>query len=375
LSKQEASKFLKNNTNSGLPYLGRKSQFKSRVIRDFEHLLERNDPCMLFTRTQELGKTRTVWGYPMVETLNEMCYYRPLLEYQKKLNWRSALLGPKAVDESITNLIQLSISRGFSLVSCDFSSYDASVKIQLQKAAFQYIKEMFQVSYHDEIDDIFIKFNTIGLITPSGILSGPHGVPSGSTFTNEVDSIVQYLCSKQYGLEDQSMNIQGDDGAYSVADPYTFFDHFKQFNLNIEESKSFVDSRDIIYLQNLHSPDYVNSEGLFAGIYPTYRALGRIIFPERYTKYNVDGMEGADFNSIRAISILENCSQHPLFEDLVKYIYQLDKYKLHFTRKGLKSYVRHLALDQVPGETFMYKRGDYIHGLESFETVKILSKL
>jgi hypothetical protein len=375
LSVENSSDYLKNDTNSGLPFMVRKGLVKMRTLNNFVSLLERNDPCVLFTRTQEGDKTRNVWGYPIVETLNEMRFYRPLLEYQRRLTWRSALFGPQAVDKSVTELIQYCTDRNLFLASIDFSSYDASVKFGLQLKAFDYIKSLFQKTYWDEIDQIFHKFNTIELITPSGILSGPHGVPSGSTFTNEVDSIVQYLCAKSYGIDNSSMNIQGDDGVYCVDDPYSLFSHFESYGLNVSSEKSLVSNNSVMYLQNYHSPDYVNDEGLFGGIYSTYRALGRIIFPERYDQFSDYGIEGADYYSIRTISILENCVNHPLFEDLVRYVSTIDKYSLKYSQKGLVRYCQLINQSQGSDEIRRYRRGDNVSGLNSFKTVKILSEL
>jgi hypothetical protein len=370
-----AAIYLKNDTNSGLPFMTRKSRVKQNVVRNFQGLLDRNDPCVLFTRTQEDGKIRSVWGYPIAETLNEMRFYRPLLEYQRRLNWRAALLGPTAVDKSITDLIKSSMDRNLKLLSIDFSLYDASVKTGLQRCAFDYIKSMFQSEFSDEIDDIFRRFNTIQLITPSGIFSGPHGVPSGSTFTNEVDSIVQYLCSKDFGLDDFSINIQGDDGVYATSDPDSLIKHFESYGLNVSKEKSLVSNNSVLFLQNYHSPDYVNDEGLFAGIYSTYRALNRIIHPERFDQFSDSGLEGADFYSIRTISILENCKYHPLFEDLVRFVVTLDKYNLKFSQKGLKKYCQYIFKTNGADEITRYRRGDDVSGISKFKTLDILSKL
>lgn len=52
--------YLKNSTNSGLPFYIRKSKIKDTLVRDYHKLLKRQDPCILFTRTQESGKTRNV---------------------------------------------------------------------------------------------------------------------------------------------------------------------------------------------------------------------------------------------------------------------------------------------------------------------------
>lgn len=193
LSLEQALKRLKNNTNSGLPFYTRKSKVKDKAINDFDYLIEQGYPCILFTRTQESSKTRNVWGYPIADTLNEMCFYVPLLDYQRKYStYRAALVGPDEVDRSVTRIIKRAIETNKWIVSIDFGRYDNTVKRELQRLAFDYIKGLYQSKFSGQIDKIAERFATIGIITPDGILKGEHGVPSGSTFTNEVDSIVQY---------------------------------------------------------------------------------------------------------------------------------------------------------------------------------------
>lgn len=367
--------FLKNSTNSGLPYFTRKGPLKDIYLADFNELLARCDSCALFTRTQEGGKTRTVWGYPMADTLNEMRFYRPLLEYQKKLSWRSALCGPDKVDESITRIINDAVLKRQSLVSIDFSAYDASVKYYLQKCSFDYIKSLYQSNVHVELDYIAHRFNTIGLVTPDGIKDGDHGVPSGSTFTNEVDSIVQYLCATHIGLTEGGFDIQGDDGAYRTVKPEDLMNGFKDFGLKVNGDKSLISDKSLVYLQNLHSTDYTDESGKFGGIYSCYRALNRILFPERFDAFSVDGLLGADYYSIKTISILENCRNHPLFKDFVKFIANLDRFGLRYSQQGLAKYIERIKLKSGVEGIFKYRRGDELTGIQSFSTVKILSEL
>jgi hypothetical protein len=373
LSLETASTYLKSNTNSGLPYLTRKSNCKAKVLSDFNRLLGRKDPCVLFTRTQEQRKTRNVWGFPIADTLNEMRFYRPLLEYQRLLSWRSALRSPDEVDKSITRIMNINSGSNF-LVSIDFSAFDASVKSQLQFYAFEYIKYLFQNQYHSDIDYIRERFNSIGLVTPDGILNGKHGVPSGSTFTNEVDSIVQFICARSFNLNESEMDIQGDDGVYITPKPDSLLNHFSEFGLSVNKKKSHISKDECIYLQNLYSRDY-SRDGIVRGVYSTYRALNRILHPERYDKYSVDEITGADYNSIRAISIIENCRYHPLFEEFVKFIYTLDKYDLRYSQQGLSSYIKRIRNTEGAEGIFNYRRGDELKGIARFHTVQLLSKL
>lgn len=382
LSIHKAIKHLKNTTSSGLPFMVKKATVKSEVVKDFDSILERKDPAILFTRTQEGNKTRTVWGFPIADTLNEMMYYRPLLEYQSKLTWRSALRGPKFVDNEMEKIINICRNnKTFKIVSADFSKYDASISKILIDAAFYYIKNLFQIKGWKDLDYIKDRFITIGILTPEGVLNGVHGVPSGSTFTNEVDSIVQYLIAKSVLNDDNclAIQIQGDDGVYVIKPEV--YDHlinaFKKAGLDFNVDKSYYEKDWAVYLQNLYHSDYPldKSRGKFGGVYPTYRALNRILHQERFTDLESIGLKGEDYFSIRAISILENCKYHPLFEDLVRFIYELDKFKLGYTQKGLQIYSEHIKENEGAEDIVSNQYGDQLTGFNNFETVKLLRKI
>lgn len=378
LSLSVAMKLLKNNTNSGLPYLTRKGILKERVLNKFELLLKRKDPCVLFTRTQEQGKTRNVWGYPMVDTLNEMCYYSPLLEVQKRLNYRSALVSPDEVGRRMTALILKAVNnREYTLQSIDFAAYDTTVKSKLQSLAFDYIKSLFQVQYHPEIDYIAYRFKTIGIVTPDGVIKGEHGVPTGSTFTNEVDSIVQAIIgisTGKIGLD--SFQVQGDDGVYLLKfkDVDIFNDAFDSYGLNINRDKSYLSRNFAIYLQCLYHVDYLK-DGFIGGIYPVYRALNRLMYQERWSDFEDYGIQGKDFYSIRTICILENCKHHPLFKEIVQFVLKHDKYSLTFSDQGLAKYVQMIGQSKGAGEILRNQYGDYVSGIKSFDTTKLIKIL
>lgn len=377
LSADSALKLLKNNTSSGLPYYTEKGKVKERVLDKFDILLKRKDPCILFTRTQEQSKTRNVWGFPMADTLNEMRYYSPLLAYQKGLSYRAALSSPDIVGRRITELILEAVKRRSSIVSIDFSAYDNTVKSQAQKLAFDYIKSSYQARFTEEISYIAERFNTIGIVTPDGVMSGPHGVPSGSTFTNEVDSIVQTTIATSLPfIDDKFLQVQGDDGVYLVPQDKVkdLFNKFKSCGLNVNEDKSYSSNNYAIYLQSLYHLDYINN-GFIGGIYPIYRALNRIMYQERWSDFEDYGIKGKDFYSIRTICIVENCKYHPLFRELVKFVLKYDKYSLAVSDQGIASYVQMIRRTKGAGEILNHQYGDDVSGIRSFETFKLVNGL
>lgn len=362
----KAINLLKNNTSSGLPSYTKKKKIKDSIVNEFNDLLSRKDPCILFTRTQEGDKTRTVWGFPIADTLNETMYYQPLLNYQKELFWRAALLGPDAVDKAVSKIMKQAIDNDLLLVSADFSAFDASVSKKLINAGFTYIKGLFQSEFHVSLDYIQNRFSSIGLLTPYGVYSGDHGVPSGSTFTNEVDSLVQYLVALSSGVVANAlMQIQGDDGVYAIKE--SDYDRlrlaFTDAGLMFNESKSYKSKDYVVYLQNLYHNDYVDEAGHIGGIYPIYRALNRLCFQERWTNFEEYNLTGMDYYSLRSLSILENCKYHPLFKEFVLFIKSKDKYSLAFSKSSVHKFSELINNGPGTGGVLNHHFGNDIKGL------------
>jgi hypothetical protein len=377
LSITNAISYLKPNTNSGLPFMSKKKSVFSIVSENFSYYLDKEFPAVLFTRTQEALKTRNVWGYPIADTIQEMRFYRIVLEYQTKVPWRAALVGPAAVDLAVTKLMNYARDNSLTLVSIDFSLYDASCVKDLIVSSFVYIKSLFQSAWHKELDKISERMFTIGLVTPDGVLSGNHGVPSGSTFTNECDSIIQYQISQEYYEHLKDFQIQGDDGIYAVRDPNSFLNHFKKYGLSVNKDKSHTSNNFCTYLQLLYDEEYRGSDGIIHGIYPTYRALLRICFQERFTDFKKDGISGKDYYAIRTLSILENCKHHPLFHKLCDYVITLEKYSLIPSDEGVSAFVKSKQRNLGKDVNFnIYRPGDDIQGIKKFKSyMYILSKM
>lgn len=378
LSKDNALKLLKNDTNSGLPYYTRKSVVKSRLLDKFDNLLARKDPCVLFTRTSEGGKTRTLWGFPIIDTLNEMMFYSPLLEYQKKLKWRSAINGRITIDKRISEIVQFASLNSLMIISIDFSGFDASVDPTLIRKAFSYIKSLYNKSYHPDLDYICERFITIGIVTPDGVYNGEHGICSGSTFTNEVGSLVQYLVALSSGLINEDyFQIQGDDGIYVIkpSDYDSFVKAFTDSGLRVNIEKSYASSEYCVYLQNLHDIYYQGSDGSVNGIYSTYRALNRIIYQERWYDFEDYDISGKDYYAIRSLSILENCKHHPLFKEIVEYVAGLDKYNLQISSNGLSNYIKMIEDKQGKKNAINNQYENEISGLRNFESYKLVRQL
>jgi hypothetical protein len=360
---------MKGSTSAGLPYLRRKSE----VIIDPNDNLDW--PCVLFTRTQEEGKTRDVWGYPMGKLALEGRYFLPYFEMFRRHPIFAAYGGPDEVDEGVSKIL-FAKERDDVVYSEDFSSYDNSIPPELSTTVFNYIRSAFQkhVEHSDNIARISDNFVNIGISTPDGVYTGPHGIPSGSWFTSVVGSFVHAIAANAVREIHSSRNqIMGDDGVIALPpsfDKKYIADVYDEFNLTLNEDKTFESRDEVIFLQRYYSSDY-KQHGLYRGIYPVYRALNRLIHMERWT--NIEEMSGADYFAIRAISILENCKWHPMFEAFVKWVHGKDKYNLEYTSQGLHEYIRRFATKTITSIKHQYSED--VQGIGQFETVKILKTL
>lgn len=374
---EEAVERIKIQSSAGLPFLCSKGRAKPTLLSDLDKYLDRRDPCTLLTRTQEGKKTRNVWGYPFADALHEMKFYYPLLNQQKQKKYRAALVSPDTVSECITELILKARSSNRFIYSVDFSAFDASVKFQYIIAAFEYIKSCFAPMFGQFITEICERFYTIGIVTPLAVFRGKHGVPSGSTFTNEIDSIVQIMIAlvNDFIREDECQ-VQGDDGVYIMLLDHLqeFKDSFTYTGLLLNEGKSFISKDFAVYCQNLFHIDYIKDD-LIGGIYPTYRAINRILFQERFVNFKKQGISGKDYYAIRCYSILENCKHHPLFEELVRFILAREEYTLEMSDEGLAAYCVSVGLDQDSPTNPRQQHGSNVRGIKNFESFKLVQKI
>jgi hypothetical protein len=383
---QKVADNLLKSSSAGLPYMQRKGIVLRQALANWK-IDEGQYPCVLYTRTQTGGKTRNVWGFPVSDTIAEQRYFMPMLCVEKTFPHRAALLGPEHVDAEITRLLMTKAENEVSYC-VDFSAFDSSITPQHAYRAFQQLALHFQNSFLPEFYEIYRKFATIGIHTPEGTWSGPHGVPSGSSFTNTVDSMVQYLVAQNlYNVASLSLEeyrdpvdefncqIQGDDGFYIV--PKTSLDllteRFKTAGLNINESKSDTfETKEAVYLQRYYHPDYKSRLGGLGGVYSIYRAFNRIKYLERWTDIKKRDMEGSDFFSLRTVTILENCKHHPGFEDAVRLAHRLDRKNLAFSKQGLAAYSRDQESKVRAG---VFNQYGLQRGIHKFETIKILKTL
>jgi hypothetical protein len=371
---------LKNSTSSGLPSLMRKGDIKASYTGAlYSQELLKHYPSMMYIRTQEQKKTRIVWGFPMSQTVLEASYFFPLLDIRRTLPHRSSLLGPDAVARRVTEIIKyVRTNQGYTVLSMDFTAYDRSVRPRHIRKVFSSIKGYFQPNpkYYSDLDSICDTISNISMVTPDGIQEGTHGLSSGSVFTNDVGSEVQKNISDSSGLIKLS-DYTGDDSIVAIksTDVAKYFKLFEGEGFKVNRSKTY-DSKDFsVYLQNLFHYDYIRDDGTIYGIYPIYRALNRIIFQERWSNFEEYSLIGKDYYSLRTISILENCKHHPLFEEFVKLILELDKYSLEYDDSAVEKYKSYFFQTEGVSGIFANQYSDDVSGIRSFETVKLVNKL
>lgn len=194
--------------SSGLTAWGVKKE--DAMLRGLERgeqtLLEEKapEPCIAFTRTQFNEKTRLVWGYPYSMTILEGLVARPILQ-----RFKGSSLTPMAFGMSTHKMgskLRVSARHNRYAYSIDMTSFDSSICQRLIRIAFDILKTWFDlqmcepttgVTYGKLFDIVERYFIHTPIVMPDHklYLGKMHGVPSGSYFTQVVDSIVNVVIS------------------------------------------------------------------------------------------------------------------------------------------------------------------------------------
>lgn len=364
---------MKKSTNSGSPYFTKRRAVVDKTIpvsltnkgEDVIQSLTYSNwysAAVLGWRGQEGGPTdddvkqRVVWMFPFGINICELQYYQMAIEQAQKFSLVPAWIGMDAVDRSITQLFDTK-GKNDLVICTDFSKFDQHFNHDMQECARSIIASTLNASSKSSnwLAEVFpVKYNIPLAYDYGKVRHGEHGMGSGSGGTNFDETLthraLQYEAAQSHNqkLNPNSMCL-GDDGILSYPGitakdvMQTYSSHGQEMNL----SKQYESTHDCTYLRRWHHTDYRIS-GVCAGVYSTYRALGRLCEQERF--YDPE-IWGPKMVALRQLSIIENCKYHPLREKFADYCMKGDKYRLGLDIPGFfdnLSKITEEAIDLMP---------------------------
>jgi hypothetical protein len=185
-------------TSAGLPTMRKKAEDYPRAIQAARKLQQKEKaappPTVLFHRGKNPEAARYVNGYPFEMTLLEGRFFYP---YQSAvIKHHTPYAGGRYDFETGVLLNEVTVKSRF-IAELDYSKFDTSIPAELSSMAFRIVRESFVMDEQDRRDweRITRYFHTSPFLCPDGyIYSGRrHGVPSGSNFTQIIDSIVNAI--------------------------------------------------------------------------------------------------------------------------------------------------------------------------------------
>jgi len=283
----------------------------------------------------ELPKQRLVWMMDHVETILGLTILYPVLNRLRELDGFSAWNSDLVVDQKITKLLLHARSSGDTIVSADFSKFDASVPNALLHAVFDILRHWFAESAHERLNILEEAFTTSSLVTPDGIFGGrTGGVPSGSALTNLVDTLVNliagYYVAERCGVVLTKFEVLGDDSVL-VFHPTPGVDvlsqAYKELGLDVNPEKQFVSDVSCHFLQRWHSLTY-QLRGVSRGVRSPYRALNGMMSLEREVHLSKDAKAQRRFKYLMTARLamqVNNVRWDPRFMALIKLWKEGDK--------------------------------------------------
>lgn len=218
-------------------------------------------------------KQRSVWaeGHAWSILGNRM---KPFLEARKKMTTRAALVSQAAVDDVIYNVWN-DLKSDEIVISWDGSSFDTWMMRDVALKIAEVIIESFNCDKREKeacmryFEHIF----SDPIITPEGLWWGLHGMPSGTTFTNELDSCYNEVLAIAVGLLPKKINTlgikltmitdQGDDAVLVCQCPSlpkldisklaeVLSACYAELNMSVNPKKQRISRTEAEYLKRLH---------------------------------------------------------------------------------------------------------------------------
>uniref|UniRef100_A0A2V0RIY7 RdRp n=1 Tax=viral metagenome TaxID=1070528 RepID=A0A2V0RIY7_9ZZZZ len=372
-------------TNSGCPDFGKRSDpaIISKAIADACSGKWKTYNMILGSRSQR-GKARFIFMAPFSLNLVEKQYLYPLMDCIRNTGnpFFSAWEGFDEVERGLYH--QRFFRKGSTYIQQDYTAMDQHINSFCMDIVYEVCNLVFQEGHRESFRELLNHILNIGVMTQlDKVITGPHGMPSGSGFTNFAESIVSYYVTKSYlrsGLFVQAAQGLGDDLVLSIDGVNTEEHIARVMNENsnavglvVEPEKQRIDGQTTIYLQRFFDVNIPN-EGIVLGMYPSILALNTAMNPERF---HDPRKWSSEMEILRWIMILENCKNLPYFHDLIDYFIKGDKFKLGLTDPEffIKLPSTYEDSKAIKGFIPSYNQEGLTRGINSFETVKYLMKL
>nr|UAW00398.1 MAG: RNA-dependent RNA polymerase [Porcine picobirnavirus] len=393
-------------SNSGWPLFARrhKQDVITQSIEAAEDGQWKTFPAIALFRNYN-QKTRLVWMFPMSANLVEGSFFQPLQSILMKSEFAGQFLAPWSGFETVRRLVTDTYNNGNIVAASDFSATDAHFKLATTMEVCDVLSECFQPRYRELLRESMTYMHEIPLVIgPDSKLEGEHGVSSGSNWTNFVETIFDWILSEYVAQMESGSRSRLSErnvgspvnyhGLYAIGDDMSWFvqrSHFdpefstrleeygKQVGQEIKEDKTTNDPDKVKSLQRLFQAGYYQESGeQLRAVYPTIRALKSLVYPEKRHPKKREGKKlwDKDMNSVRAVMILENCVDHPLYRDFVAFVAAGDPYLVEFAKKDAKQIndaARRSKL--IPGLNPTYNQERRDSKLSEFETIKVLASL
>nr|UAW00374.1 MAG: RNA-dependent RNA polymerase [Porcine picobirnavirus] len=369
-------------SNSGWPLFTKrhKPEVIAQSIEEAENGLWKTYHAIALFRNYN-RKTRLVWMFPMSANLVEGSFFQSLQSVLMKSELSKTFLSPWTGFEQVRKVMTSAYNSGLFVAASDFSATDAHFQLATSMEVFDVIKECFQPRFRSALEESIRYMHEIPLVVSSTtMLTGEHGVSSGSNWTNFIETIFDMIFAEYVKLEGgyQGLYAIGDDMSwcsktYDVKFADMLADIGKTVGQEIKVEKTTNDPDKVKSLQRLFQRGYARSDGSLRAVYSTIRALKSLVYPERFHSPKV---WTKDMEAIRDFMILENCVDHPLFYEFCRFVSAGDPHLRVFARYTADKQAKLLRQSKlVPGLNSTYNQEKRDSSLSQFESVKFISTL
>lgn len=375
-------------SNSGWPLFTRrnKPEVIAQSIEAAENGQWKTYPAIALFRNYN-QKTRLVWMFPMSANLVEGAFFQPLQSIIMNARYPQSVRNfycPWRGFEEVRDLVGSTYYKDAkSIAASDFSSTDAHFKLATSMEVYDVISQCFQPRFRNALKESIRHMHDIPLVIGRDtMLTGTHGVSSGSNWTNFIETVFDQILGVYVSLKTESQHF----GLYAIGDDMSWFNNAyderfadtlakigDEVGQEIKADKTTNYPDKVKSLQRLFQHGYNRPDGKIRAVYSTIRALKSLVYPERF---HDPKLWSKDMEAIRDFMILENCVDHPLFVEFCKFVAEGDPHLHEFAM--YPSSKQRILLRQsklVPGLNATYNQEKRDQALENFESVKLIRSL